>query len=76
MHSKQTSITVDGSSVKVRALDGQRVKVAHEDGRTWIVAVTPTEMSLELTRLGGQPADIDAPDWLFPMLADLAQEAA
>lgn len=77
--SRQTKIrTYDGERADVRHLenteDGPRVKVSHPDGREWvcIVEIPDGEISIEVTRRDGTPADISVPEWLTDNLGHLA----
>jgi|AntDeeMetagen134_2_1112570.scaffolds.fasta_scaffold20382_1 hypothetical protein len=77
--SKKTSIpTYNGERADVRHLknteNGPRVKVSHPDGREWVcvVAIPDGEISIEVTRRDGTPADIDIPTWLTDNLGHLA----
>jgi len=78
MSSTKTEIrTYDGEEVDVRYLettdDGARLKVSHPDDRTWIVVLDRSgEVAVEVTRRGGDPADLAVPEWLTDNLSRLA----
>lgn len=78
---QQTSIpTYGGDRADVRHLErtesGPRVKVSHDD-REWIcvVDVGSGEVTVEIGRRDGSPADLETPEWLTDSLSRLATPA-
>jgi hypothetical protein len=79
--SRKTTISANGGEqADVRHLEdtesGPRLKVSY-DVREWICVVDQQtgEVSIEIGRRNGSPADLETPDWLTDNLSHLASPA-